>query len=215
MFSTRDIQARCNALGHNAGRVDGMMGPKTRKALQDAMEAECVSRFTHLFHPSGVHRIHLHWSAGAYGVISMERRAYNGLVDQDGNRHDGVFAFNTQGTYRADRAASHTLNANSGALGLCADAMAGAKERPLDWGSAPMTVPQVKELCQWAAELAEFYDIPVSRWSILTHAEVQPTLGIRQRFKWDITCLPGDNAVRDPIVVGDELREMISERMTA
>jgi len=45
---------------------------------------------------------------------------------------------------------------------------------------------------------------------VLTHAEVQPTLGVRQRGKWDITWLPGMEAPGDPIDVGDVLRAKIS-----
>lgn len=210
MISTRDLQARLWALGYNPGPVDGMMGPATRAARDKAMSDMGVSRAEELIHPSGLHRIHLHWTAGAYGVIGMERRAYNGLVDQDGNRHDGEFHFNTQGSYRVGRAASHTLNANSGAIGLAADAMAGAREHPFDPGPHPMTEAQIEGLCEWAAELSVAYDIPVSRWSILTHAEVQPTLGIRQRWKWDIRWLPGMDGVGSAIEVGDMLRKRIA-----
>ena len=40
------------------------------------------------------------------------------------------------------------------------------------------------------ANLALHYKIPVTPQTILTHAEVQPTLGIKQRGKWDVTRIP-------------------------
>jgi hypothetical protein len=212
-YSIRDMQARCAALGHGPGAIDGMMGPKTRAALSDALRARGGRRVSDLFHPSGLHRVHLHWTAGAYGVIDMERRAYNELVDRDGNVHSGVFRPEAQANYRVGHAASHTLNGNTGAIGLAVDAMAGAVERPFDPGSAPLTWPQLDALCARAAQHCEMYDIPVSRWSVMTHAEVQPTLGIVQRWKWDITWLPDMSAPGDPVQVGDRLRAMVREQM--
>lgn len=213
-YTTRDIQARCAALGHSPGQIDGIMGPATRAAVTAALSERGGRSAADLFHHSGLHRIHLHWTAGAYGVIDLERHHYNGIVDQTGARYDGEWRFEAQARYQPGRAASHTLNANTGAIGLAADAMAGARERPFDTGSAPLTWDQIAELCNWAAELSVAYDIPVSRYSILTHAEVQPTLGILQRAKWDITWLPDMDAPADPVCVGDRLRALIGDRIS-
>ncbi|WP_226781977.1 peptidoglycan-binding domain-containing protein [Oceaniglobus trochenteri] len=212
-YSIRDTQARCAALGHSPGAIDGMMGPKTRAAISAALQARGGHGIADLFHPSGLHRIHWHWTAGAYGVIDMERRAYNELIDQDGNVWDGLFRPEAQANYRVGRAASHTLDANTGAIGLSVDAMAGAQERPFFAGRAPVTWPQVHALCERTAQHCAMYDIPVSRWSVLSHAEIQPTLGIRQRNKWDITWLPDMSAPGDPVQIGDRLRDMVIERM--
>ena len=212
-YSVRDVQARCAALGFDPGPIDGMMGPQTRRATAAAFEARGVRKVADLFGPSGLHRVHWHWTAGADGLIDMERRAYNELVDRDGNVWDGVFRPEAQATYRIGRAASHTLNANTGAIGLAADAMAGAQERPFFAGAAPLTWPQVHALCERTAQHCEMYDIPVSKWSTLTHAEVQPTLGIRQRFKWDITWLPDMSAPGDPVQIGERLRGMVREHL--
>jgi len=212
-YSIRDEQARLASLGFDPGPIDGMIGRRTRSARQDALRARGGRSVSDLFHPSGLHRIHLHWTAGAYGVIEMERRAYNELVDRDGNVHSGVFRPEAQANYRVGHAASHTLNANTGAIGLAVDAMAGAVERPFDAGSAPMTQAQLDALCERAAHYAMMYEIPVARTSILTHAEVQKTLGITQRFKWDITWLPGMTGPGDPIAIGDRLRAMINEHI--
>jgi hypothetical protein len=212
-FTVRDIQARLAALGYTPGPIDGLMGRKTKAARDAALKDRGGRSTADLFDRSGLHRIHWHWTAGAYGDISMERRAYNGLIDQHGNRVDGDFRFEAQATYRPGRAASHTLNANTGAIGLSCDAMAGAQERPFKWGKAPLTWEMVFEMCEWTAELCHAYDIPVSPYSVLSHAEVQPTLGIRQRWKWDFTVLPGMNNTADPIEIGHRLRAITIEKM--
>ncbi|WP_170760001.1 N-acetylmuramoyl-L-alanine amidase [Ruegeria lacuscaerulensis] len=212
-FSIRDIQARCAALGHSPGDIDGMMGPNTRAAISDALRARGGRRLPDLFHPSGLHRIHLHWTAGAAGVIDLELRHYNEVIDHEGRAHSGHFPATAQATYRVGHAASHTLNANTGAIGLAVDCMAGAVERPFDQGSAPMTQAQVDALAERAAYYCEAFDIPVSPFSVLTHAEIQPTLGIRQRWKWDITWLPGMKEPGDPILVGDRIRELVQRKM--
>lgn len=213
MFSVRDIQARVAALGFSPGAIDGVMGPKTRGATQAAMTSRRVLRAADLFHPSGVHRIHWHWTAGAYGDIALERRAYNGLIDRDGSRIDGDFRFEAQGRYQVGQAASHSLNANSGAGGLACDAMAGAQEVPFKPGSAPLTWPMIEEMCRWTAELCEDFDIPISPWSTLSHAEIQANLGIRQRSKWDITWLPDMDQPGSASEVGNRLRGMTAEML--
>ncbi|MGH1356615.1 MAG: peptidoglycan recognition protein family protein [Thalassovita sp.] len=105
------------------------------------------------------------------------------------------------------------LNANTGAIGLSLDCMAGAQEWPFDASKHPMTRAQVEALAATTARLCKQYDIPVSRWSTLSHAEIQPTLGIRQRFKWDITWLPGMTRPGDPVEVDDKQRDMVRAAM--
>ncbi len=91
--------------------------------------------------------------------------------------------------------------------------MAGARERPFDPGRAPITPWQVCQLARVTARLCRDYDIPVSRWSTLSHAEIQPALGIPQRQKWDITWLPGMPGPADPVAVGDRLRDLVSREL--
>jgi hypothetical protein len=207
-FNIRDIQARCAALGHSPGKIDGMQGPKTRKAIAAAMEARGVRKIPRLFGPERLHRIVWHWTAGAEGVISLEKIAYNCLVDHKANRHDGKWRPEHQADYRAGHwGASHTRMSNTGCIGISCDAMAGAVERPFHKGSAPLLWPQIFEMCHWTGELCVEFDIPVSKFSTLMHSEVQPTLGIQQKWKWDMNWLPDMNAPGDPITVGDRLRE--------
>jgi hypothetical protein len=56
------------------------------------------------------------------------------------------------------------------------------------------------------ADLARKYKIPVTPQTILTHAEVQGTLGITQKNKWDITRLPWDSGRKGAKAIGDHLR---------
>jgi hypothetical protein len=46
--------------------------------------------------------------------------------------------------------------------------------------------------------------------TILTHAEVEPNLRIKQKGKWDITRLPFDDTVRGHAPVGDKLRREVA-----
>ncbi|WP_323789958.1 N-acetylmuramoyl-L-alanine amidase [Thalassovita sp.] len=208
-FTTRDLQARLAALGFHPGPIDGLHGARTNAALNDAMADRVVMRPEALFHSSGLHRIHWHWTGGAYGEIQLELDHYNALIDQDGTEVAGTFPTEAQARYHPGLAASHTLNANTGAIGLAVDCMAGACERPFRAGRYPMTRAQLDGLVRATARLCRQYDIPVSRWSTLSHAEIQPTLGIPQRAKWDICWFPGMDRPGDPVEVGDRIRAMV------
>jgi len=159
-------------------------------------------------------RIVLHWTAGADGVNDIESDAYHFIVSRDGTVTPGKDPVEANipplapGQY-----AAHTWNLNSYSIGITLDAMAGATERPFSWGRYPITKVQVDALCKLTAALSVQYGVPVTRETILTHAEVQPTLGVRQRFKWDITVLPGMEKPGDPVEVGDILREQIKKNL--
>lgn len=212
MYTVRDVQARLNALGFNVGPVDGMRGRNTRRGEVAALASRGGRHVSDLFDLSGIHRVHWHWTAGAYGIIGMERRAYNGLIDQHGNRHDGEFSFATQAKYRVGHAASHTRMFNTGAIGLSCDAMHGANERPFRSGDHPLTWEQLWAMCEWTAEICAAFDIPITKWSTVSHAEIQPTFGVRQNWKWDFKWLPDMADVGDPVKVGDRLRGMTKEK---
>ncbi|WP_299085100.1 N-acetylmuramoyl-L-alanine amidase [uncultured Ruegeria sp.] len=212
-LTTRDKQARCAALGFHPGPIDGARGKRTNAALRAAMAHCGVDNVIQLFHPSGLHRIHWHWTAGAVGIIDVERDSYNELIDHDAKVYEGTFPPIAQATYKFREAASHTKNCNTGAIGLAVDCMAEANESPFYAGTAPMTPRQLDRLAERTAYYCQMYSIPVSRYSTLSHAEIQPTLGVRQRWKWDITWLPGMERPGDPIEVGDRLREMVRRYM--
>lgn len=199
MNAVRARQARCAALGFWPGPIDGIDGKRTRAAYKAACAAQ-EARGLPFAHPSGITRIHWHWTAGNHVPNATDLGSYHCLIPGD-----GVPIWPVGPTDRR----SHTLNANGGALGLSVCAMAGAKERPFSPGPAPITPRQVSELARETARLCVAYDVPVSPWSTLSHAEIQPTLGIVQRWKWDISWLPGMEKPASPVEVGERLRDLV------
>lgn len=152
----------------------------------------------------------LHWTAGADGINEKEHDSYNEIVTNDGRWFEGEFPFEAQvPPLRPGKYAAHTLNGNSRRGGIAIDAMAGAQERPFKWGSNPMTETGVKALVNRAAVNCIRFGIPVTRKTVLTHAEVERNLGIKQNNKWDIMILPGMTRVDDPVLVGDEIRRRV------
>ncbi len=160
-------------------------------------------------------RIHLHWTAGADGLNDAEADAYHFIVARDGKVYTGEDAPEANIAPISGPYAAHTLNANSGAIGVSLDAMAGAVERPFSAGKYPITEVQIDAMVRLVARLCKQYGIPVTRRTVLTHAEVEPTLGIKQKQKWDITWLPGMDKPGDPIAVGDVLRAKIKAALEA
>lgn len=158
-------------------------------------------------------RIILHWTAGAYGVIDLEREHYHFIIDRDGRVVPGKYKPEANLNVSDGNYAAHTRNCNTGSIGVAIDAMAGAKERPFNPGSAPITPAQLDGMAALCVDLCQTYGIPVSPTTVLSHAEVQGTLGIKQRNKWDITWLPGMKAPGSAKAVGDELRRMIISKM--
>ena len=155
-------------------------------------------------------RIIIPWTAGAHSPSNLDREHYHKIIDGSGKVHDGKFPISANAKPVKGQYAAHTLNCNTGSIGVAVAAMAGAQERPFSAGGHPITPSQVKALAALCADLAKQYGISVTRLTVLTHAEVQPSLGIKQRGKWDITWLPGMNAPADPVAVGDRLRAMIA-----
>lgn len=205
MTAVRARQARCAALGYWPGPIDGIDGPRTRAAYGAAVASQRTKGLP-FQHPTGITRIHWHWTGGGHSPNTTDLKSYHCLILGDGSERWPVDP-------TASR--SHTLNANGAAIGVSLCAMAGAAERPLVWGLAPITPAQVSALARVTVRLCRQYDIPVSPWSTLSHAEIQPTFGVRQTAKWDITVLPGMSAVGDPITVGNRLRDMARAELQA
>ena len=202
-YVVKSEQARAAALGFWPGPIDGVRGARTQAAIAAATRAQ-REKGRPFIHDSGLTRIHLHWTAGGYHPSALDKRSYHLLIDGDGD----VLRANDPRVRLA-----HTLNANGGAIAVSLCAMAGARERPFDKGTAPILAIQLAAMVRAAASLCRDFDIPVDRYSVLTHAEVQPTLGIKQRGKIDICWIPGMEAMGNPIEVGDRLRAMIARAL--
>lgn len=160
-------------------------------------------------------RIHIHWSAGRHAASENDRLHYHILVESDGTLVRGVRGIDANAPGSGKTPVSHTLNANTGAIGVSVCCMEGAIESPFNAGRWPMTEAQWRRMIEVVAELARRYAIPVTPRTVLTHAEVQPTLGITQRGKWDITRLAFDDGVRGHKAVGDKLRREVALALDA
>ena len=206
------IKALQQALGLTA---DGNRGPITTAAIHDAADNGrlVVDQIAHVPAPQtirrGLSRIIIHWSAGTNTVSDLDRQHYHKIVAGDGMVFSGYHTPEENISVSDGRYAAHTRSCNTGSIGVAFAAMAGAVERPFDSGPFPITARQVDAMARLCGALCRQYGIAVTRQTVLTHAEVQPTLGITQSGKWDVTWLPGMTAPGDPVAVGDKLRDLI------
>ena len=159
-------------------------------------------------------RIVMHWSAGNGTVSDLEKKHYHFIVASDGTVVPGSHSVEDNiPPLKSGSYAAHTWKLNSNSIGVAVSAMAGATERPWSPGRSPITKDQVEALARLVASLSIMYGIKVTPETVLTHAEVQPTLGVTQRAKWDITWLPGMVKPQAPRVVGDILRTQIKKEL--
>lgn len=166
-----------------------------------------------------VNRIVMHHAGGALEPSAFDLQHYHRMVTGSGKVLDGKFPISantigrrlTAGTY-----AAHTKNLNGGAIGLALAAMAnGEWSNPRACRAFP-TVLQMSAFIHEAARLCCEYGIEVTRQTVLSHAEVQTTLGVTQSGKWDFDYDPfGILDSRDPIVIGDMLRAKIRDALGA
>ena len=159
-------------------------------------------------------RIHVHWTAGGHKANATDKKSYHILIEGDGKLIRGDKSIKANEPNSGMTPASHTLNANKGAIGVSMCCMLGAIESPFNSGTAPMTKTQWDAMIGVVADLARRYNIPVSPTTILTHAEVQPNLGFRQRNKWDITRLAFDPSIQGHRAVGDKMRREVAAVLT-
>jgi hypothetical protein len=157
-----------------------------------------------------MNRIIWHHTAGRYTPNGIDLNAYHRLIDGSGVVHDGKHPISANapgrpllpGTY-----AAHTRNLNSGSIGVSLCAMhRGDWFHPYE-GECPVLPVQVDVLIAETARLCRAYGIEAGPRTTLSHAEVEPTLGVAQANKWDLDYDPrGNPGPRDPVAVGDVLR---------
>jgi N-acetyl-anhydromuramyl-L-alanine amidase AmpD len=159
-------------------------------------------------------RIIVHWTAGRHKASGLDRAHYHILIEGDGTLVRGTpsIALNSLPAARKGYAA-HTRGCNTGSIGVSLCCMAGAIESPFHAGVAPMTRAQWDKLPFVLADLVRRYDLAFSPKTILTHAEVQATLGIRQLGKWDIARLAFDPAVKGARACGDLMRNRLHAQL--
>lgn len=157
-------------------------------------------------------RVITHWTAGAYTPSALDLSHYHILVHGNGDISYGTRKISDNENTGDGVYAAHTARANTGAIGVTACCMHGARESPFDAGRSPMTKKQYAVMARVVAELCQRYDIPVEPEFVLGHGEVQAILGRRQAGKWDPMKLPWDPA-RSVRSVGDEFRARVAEEL--
>lgn len=158
-------------------------------------------------------RIICHWTAGANKASEFDRGHYHILIEDDGKLVRGIPSIDLNTNPKKPGYAAHTLNCNTGSIGVSLCCMGGAVESPFNAGKWPMTKKQWEVLSSVLAELCTFYKIPVTEKTVLSHAEVQGNLGITQRGKWDYTRLAFDPSVKGARACGDKLRSEVKAKL--
>lgn len=192
----------------------GRLDPETVKALQAAVAEKrpvAAQIVPSDWMPAGrLERIIVHWTAGHHRASGLDKSHYHVLIEGDGTLVRGKPSIAANGIGGAGPRASHTLNCNTGSIGVSLCCMAGAVEKPFNPGKAPLTAAQWQALPRVLADLCRRYGIPVSPKTVLSHAEVQSNLGIAQRGKWDIArVVPAPDLVGAK-VCGDALRAAVA-----
>lgn len=152
-----------------------------------------------------MNRIILHWTvtdykfkarksiaSNNYNPTLEELKGYHFHVDGAGKVHADIpIEYNKKPAYR--HYAAHVKRLNTQSIGVAVDAMLEASNGDRDSGPYPMTLLQWQNMAKAVAELSDYYQIPVSRATILCHGEVTETLKIPQG-KWDPCVLPWEVA---------------------
>lgn len=156
-----------------------------------------------------IKRIILHWSAGTHTVSDVDREHYHYIVDGKGLVVAGDHRVEDNLSTADGIYAAHTRGANGGAIGIAVAAMMGASG-PKKQGKYPITFPQWEAFMGLVVSLVGKYKIINSPQTILSHAEVQETLGIRQNGKIDISFgVPGKPELQTAQAVGNYVRGLL------
>jgi hypothetical protein len=211
-----DTRSAIRAFQHSVGLyVDGVVGKNTLAALFPAAATPPASIYGDLpaswLPKATIRRAILHWTAGGSSPSPDDLKHYHVLWDSTGRAVRGVPTIDKNDASGARTGyAAHTLNCNTGSIGASLCGMRGAVESPFSPGPSPITRGQWDSAIRGLAQMCLRYGIPVTPQTVLTHAEVQDNLGIRQKGKWDIARLPFDTSVVGARAVGDLLRRQVS-----
>jgi hypothetical protein len=158
----------------------------------------------------GIERSITHWTAGGGRASDLDKKHYHRITERDGTVVNGTEAIEDNIVTGDGDYAAHVRNLNTGSAGFAMAGMREAKEFPFDPGPSPITRAQFEAHCKMVAEFHMDYGIPVTRRTCLTHAEVEPTLGVKQRGKWDFTRIPFEPGIVGAIPCGDYFRERVN-----
>jgi hypothetical protein len=160
---------------------------------------------------SGLKGVVAHWAVTKYKADQTSKQHYHFIYEGDGtevvgNHTPEANIYTGDGVY-----AAHTKGCNTGFIGVSCAAMFGANS-VTDYGNFPITEKQFLAMCRGIARLCKKYGIPVTTKTVLSHAEVQPVLGIQQNGKWDIAVLPFAK-LTNAKACGDLMRAKVKEFM--
>lgn len=140
--------------------------------------------------PATVKGINVHWTAGPPISRPDEADHYHAILNQDLTVAKGRYSPKDNEDTLDKIYAAHTLGNNRFRYGYSLAGMRGAKQSPFNPGPSPITEAQWSRAMIHLAQLCKFYGVKVTPQTLLTHAEVEKILGIKQKAKWDIAVLP-------------------------
>ena len=161
-------------------------------------------------------RIIAHWSVTEYKTDDDCKRHYHYTFEGDGTEIAGIMRPEANENTEDGIYCGHTRNCNQGSIGVSCASMKGAEwpgKTPEQYGKFPVTQNQFEAMCLRIAKLCKRYAIPISKTTVLMHGEVQKTLLIQQRGKWDIGVLPYMN-LWTVEACGDYMRKLVTENMS-
>jgi hypothetical protein len=228
MNTVLDVQRALIARGYSLAPygADGDIGPTTCSAILDALQKIPVTTTVPpvIVNPvsavpldwmpwAKMHRIIVHWTAGTNTANGLDKEHYHIMIEGGGGLIRGSHTIADNESAADGRYAAHTRGCNTGSIGVSLCGMAGATEVPFNAGSYPITMKQWGVLPGVLSDLCRRYAINPAPTTVLTHAEVQGTLGIAQAGKWDITRLPFDPDLRGAKAIGDQMRAAVKARL--
>lgn len=160
---------------------------------------------------SKLKRVIAHWAVTKYKADAISKQHYHKIYEGDGTEANGIFRPEANIVCVNGRYAAHTLGANTGSIGVSCAAMFGAVSVD-KYGAYPITEKQFNAMCEGIARQCLKYGITVTPKTVLSHAEVETTLGIKQRGKWDISVLPFAN-LKTAKACGDEMRKRVAAHL--
>jgi len=150
----------------------------------------------------------VHWTAGQNIASGLDKKHYHILIEGNGGLVKGNPSISDNDARGITKNyAAHTLGCNTGYIGVSLCGMAGAVESPFYAGKQPINEIQWHQLSLVLADLCQRYALLVRPETVLSHAEVQMTLGKKQRGKWDISRLPWTVEVKGAFAVGELFRQ--------
>lgn len=153
----------------------------------------------------------VHWTAGSNKVSHIDKEHYHFIVDGNGIVVEGDHSVADNNNTSDDDYAAHTKGCNTGRIGVSMAGMMDARESPFSPGPFPLKRQQWDACMRLLARLVKQYGIKISPETLLSHAEVEKTLKVKQRGKWDIARLPFPPGLVGAKQVGDYMRSEVAK----